>query len=124
MNRIYNIVYVRRVFNEKSLVSGAFSFQTFTFRYLSEAFELQKWREMALFEVYYTVVSGAEQAGAQSRQSTKLSLQSSELGLPHPLARRRVCIPPPLWFGVKHTRLLERVWVGPHSSEGTDTVIL
>jgi hypothetical protein len=31
---------------------------------------------------------------AQSRQSTKLSLQSSELGLPHPLGRRQVCTPP------------------------------
>ncbi len=31
----------------------------------------------------------------QSRQSAKLYLQSSELGLPQPLTRRRVC-PPPL----------------------------
>ncbi len=29
----------------------------------------------------------------QSRQSAKLFLQSSELGLPHPLTRRRVCPP-------------------------------
>jgi hypothetical protein len=40
---------------------------------------------------------------SQSRQSAKLFLQSSELGLPHPLTRRRVCSPllwcaPPLWF--------------------------
>ncbi len=34
-----------------------------------------------------------EAVEAQSRQSTKLSLQSSELGLPHPLTRRRVCTP-------------------------------
>jgi hypothetical protein len=30
---------------------------------------------------------------AQSRPSAKLFLQSSELGLPHPLIRRRVCLP-------------------------------
>ncbi len=30
----------------------------------------------------------------QSRQSAKISLQSSELGLPHPLTRRRMCPPP------------------------------
>ncbi len=29
----------------------------------------------------------------QSRQSAKLFLQSSELGLPHPLSRRRLCPP-------------------------------
>ncbi len=31
-------------------------------------------------------------------QSTKIFLQTSELGLPHPLTRRRVC-PPPLRLG-------------------------
>jgi hypothetical protein len=41
---------------------------------------------------------------------------------PPPLTHRRVC-PPPLDFG-GHTRLLERVWGGPNSDEGTDTVIL
>jgi hypothetical protein len=30
----------------------------------------------------------------RSRQSAKLFLQSSELGLPHPLSRRRECPPP------------------------------
>ncbi len=35
---------------------------------------------------------------SQRRQSAKLFLQSSELGLPHSLTRRRLC-PPPLWFG-------------------------
>ncbi len=34
----------------------------------------------------------------QSRQSARLFLQSSELGLPHPLPHRRVP-PPPFWFG-------------------------
>jgi hypothetical protein len=37
--------------------------------------------------------------GPQSRQSAKLflhNIQSSELGLPHPFSRRRVC-PPPLF---------------------------
>jgi hypothetical protein len=36
---------------------------------------------------------------SQSRQSTKLFVQSSELGLPKPLNRRRVC-PPPLWYSI------------------------
>jgi hypothetical protein len=31
----------------------------------------------------------------QRRQSAKLFLQSSELGLPHSLTRKRVCNPPP-----------------------------
>ncbi len=45
----------------------------------------------------------------QSRQSAKLFLQSSELGLPQPLTRRRVCPPPPLWHrGKEHTRWRER----------------
>jgi hypothetical protein len=35
----------------------------------------------------------------QSRQSAKLFLQLSELGLPKPLTRRRVCPPPPLVLG-------------------------
>jgi hypothetical protein len=39
---------------------------------------------------------------SQSRQSAKLLLQSSELGLPHPLTRRRVCTPPPFWFRGAH----------------------
>ncbi len=32
-------------------------------------------------------------------RSAKLFLQSSELGLPHPLSRRRVCPPSTLWSG-------------------------
>jgi hypothetical protein len=44
-----------------------------------------------------------------SRQSAKLSLQSSVLGLPHPLTRRRVCLPPLIrWEG--HTLLREKRW--------------
>jgi hypothetical protein len=44
---------------------------------------------------------------AQSRQSAKLFLKSSELGLPHP-----------------HTRLRERGVESPNSDEGTYIVIL
>jgi hypothetical protein len=33
----------------------------------------------------------------QTRQSVKLYLQSSELGLPQPVTRRRVCPPPRFW---------------------------
>jgi hypothetical protein len=37
---------------------------------------------------------------AQSRQSAKLFLRSSEFGLPHPITRRRVCtVYPPGWGG-------------------------
>ncbi len=41
----------------------------------------------------------------QSRQSTKLSLQSSELGLPHPFTRKGVYTLPGLGGGGIHTRL-------------------
>jgi hypothetical protein len=44
---------------------------------------------------------------SQSRQSAKLFLQSSELGLPYPLSRRRVC-PPALWSGGRGTLAGER----------------
>ncbi len=39
----------------------------------------------------------------QSRQSAKLFLQSSEMGLPQPLTRRRVCPPPPVLGGGAHS---------------------
>ncbi len=56
--------------------------------------------------------------GAQSTQSTNLFLQSSELGLPHSLNRRRVC-PPPLYSrGMGHTRLRERGWGGSQFQRG------
>ncbi len=60
---------------------------------------------------------------AQRRHSTKLSLQSSELGLPHPLTRRQVWTLP-FGSGGKHTRLRERGWGVLSSNEGTDTVVL
>ncbi len=56
----------------------------------------------------------------------RLLLQSSELGLPHPLTRRRVCLPP---FGsggrggAQRTRLRERGGGGggPNTDEGGQT---
>jgi hypothetical protein len=39
---------------------------------------------------------GLERSDPQSRQSAKMFLQSSDLGLPQPLTPRRVCPPPPL----------------------------
>ncbi len=65
------------------------------------------------------------QVRTQNRQSAKLFLQSSELGFPYPLTRRRVCTPSSLVPG-GHTRLRERRWGGggPNSDEGTDTVVL
>jgi hypothetical protein len=54
----------------------------------------------------------------QSRQSARLFLQSSELRLPHPLTRRRVC--PPLVQGEgAHSLAGEGGWGGPNSDEGT-----
>ncbi len=52
-------------------------------------------------------------------------LQSSELGLPQPLIRRGVCLPPTLWYrGEGQTRWRERRWESPNSDEGTYTVVL
>ncbi len=48
----------------------------------------------------------------QSRQSAKLSLQSSKLGLPHPLTRRRLCTPSPLGSGGKTHSLDGERWRG------------
>jgi hypothetical protein len=44
----------------------------------------------------------------QSRQSAKLFLQSSQLGLPQPLTRRRVCPPPLVPGGGAHALAGER----------------
>ncbi len=44
-----------------------------------------------LFSVRFILIVPSE---TQSRQSAKLFLQSLELGLPHPLTRRRVCTVP------------------------------
>ncbi len=58
---------------------------------------------------------------AQSRQSTRLFLQSSGLGPPppSPVGER---VPPPSWPG--GDVLAGEGGVGPNSNEGTDTVIL
>jgi hypothetical protein len=45
---------------------------------------------------------------SQCRQSAKIFIQSSELGLPQPLARSRVCPPSPLWFRRRGTLAGER----------------
>jgi hypothetical protein len=59
---------------------------------------------------------------AQSRQSAKLFLLSSELGLPHPLIRRRV-FPPPGSVG-RGTVAGDRGFGFPNSDEGTYSVVL
>ncbi len=60
---------------------------------------------------------------SQSRQSARLFLRSSELGLPHPLPAGefspRVCL-----GGGGHSLGGEGVGEGPDSDEGTDTVVL
>ncbi len=55
---------------------------------------------------------------SQSRQSAKLILQSSELGLPHPLTRRRVCPPPLVPGGGAHS--LAREGVGEYQYRRRD----
>jgi hypothetical protein len=63
------------------------------------------------------------QGGSQSRQMAKLFLQSSELGLSHPLTYRRVGPPPFGSGGGGHTRLRKRGWGSPNSDEGTYPVV-
>ncbi len=61
----------------------------------------------------------------QSRQSAKLFLQSSELGLPNPSPSGE-CAPPPFGPGGGgwiHSQG-ERGWGSPNSDEGTNTVVL
>jgi hypothetical protein len=59
---------------------------------------------------------------AQSRQSAKPFLQSSELGLPQPLTRRRLFPPPVLGGGAQW---LAREGLGESQfDEGTYTVVL
>ncbi len=59
----------------------------------------------------------------QRWHSTKHSLQSSELGLPHP-SQAGECVPPPLWFRGRDTLACGRGGGGggggPNSDEGTD----
>ncbi len=50
-------------------------------------------------------------------KSVKLFLQWLELGLPHPLTRRRVC-PPLLFQGEGHTSLREKGWGVPIPTRG------
>jgi hypothetical protein len=61
-------------------------------------------------------------AGPQSKQSARLSLQSSELGSPPPTLKPQVSVSP-LWYQGGHTCLQEREWVGSQY-EGTNTVVL
>ncbi len=63
------------------------------------------------------------QCTPQSRQIAKLFLQLSELGLSHPLSRRRVS-PPPRFWGEDTLACVRGVWGSPNSNEGTYTVVL
>jgi hypothetical protein len=58
---------------------------------------------------------------AQSKQSAKLFLKSSELELPQPLTRRRGCQPPPPHPGctLAGERGVGSCWESPNSDEGT-----
>jgi hypothetical protein len=57
------------------------------------------------------------------QSSARIFLQSSELGLLHPLTRRRV-FPHRLVPGEVHTCMKERGWGSPNSDERTDAVVL
>jgi hypothetical protein len=70
-----------------------------------------------------SVESAARDSPAKCRQSARLFLQSSELRLPHPLTRRRVCSPL-LWFRGGYTLTAGEGVGGPNSDEGIDTVVL
>jgi hypothetical protein len=63
-----------------------------------------------------------EVEGRQSRQSTRLFLQSSELGLPPSPAGE--CVLPSFGSGGDTHSLRERGWGGPNSDGGTDTMVL
>jgi hypothetical protein len=56
---------------------------------------------------YFFKVYQITSAFSTYRQSAKLLLQSSELGLPHPLTRKRVCPPPPFVLRGGHNHLGE-----------------
>jgi hypothetical protein len=58
----------------------------------------------------------------QSRQITRLFLQSSELGPPRP--HPQASVSPPLVSGGTHSLAGEGWGEGPNSDEGTDTVVL
>jgi hypothetical protein len=60
----------------------------------------------------------------QSRQSAKLFLQSSELGLPHPSTAGECAPPPPLVPGGRGTLACRRWGGGIPIPEGTYTVVL
>ncbi len=63
--------------------------------------------------------------GSLSRPSTKLFLQSSEFGLPHPHSRRGVCrASPPFDPGGVYSLAGEGGWRSPNSDEETYTVVL
>jgi hypothetical protein len=55
----------------------------------------------------------------ESRQSARLSLQSSKLAPPAPSPASECCTPPPLWFQEEgYTRLRERGWRKPIPMKG------
>jgi hypothetical protein len=61
------------------------------------------WTQYSIFRIV------KKQKRAQSRQSAKLFLQSSELGLPQPITRRRVCPLPSVLGGGAHSLAREVV---------------
>jgi hypothetical protein len=60
---------------------------------------------------FYMTIALYEEFVAQSRQSAKHFLQSSELALPQPLTRKRVCTSPPP-FGSEGDTLARGRWDG------------
>ncbi len=81
---------------------------------------LQNTQSISFFvEISWTVSCSNQYVKTQSRQSARLFLPSSELGLPHPLAPRRVFTPSLVRGEEGYTG--EGVGGGTNSGEGTDT---
>ncbi len=75
--------------------------------------------------IQHSVTVHGSAAALQSRPSDRLFLQSSELGLPHPLIRRRMPSPPLVQEGGTLAWEGRGIWGGgPISDEGAYIVVL
>jgi hypothetical protein len=61
--------------------------------------------------------SGPVHCTNELHTSTIVSVPSQELGLPHPLSRKRVCTPPPQTKEGEHTHQGVRRWGRPNSDD-------
>jgi hypothetical protein len=84
------------------VVISCFEFMSLTLKYLPSS----------LYKTQCSILITHGWATSQSRQSTKPFFQSSELGQPQPLTRRRVCVPPTSVLGVGAHSLHRKRGVG------------